>query len=389
MIHPLLRTAMLPREMLSKQGACAELEIGTAIPFAKLNGHASDSEMTAYLRLRTYILQTRKIDQPAEMPAKRGGAAMEAVVAPGDPGVVMDEVMALPTETKLLESPEFAVYIATARQIPHALREIGRLREITFRGTHEGTGKSIDLDSFDEDYLHLFCWNRKRNEIVGAYRLGQSDVILPTRGVNGLYTRTLFRFDLKLLEQFGPALELGRSFVRSEYQKSYSPLMMLWKGIGAFVARNPRYQVMFGPVSINNQYQSVSRDLIVRFLKQTSSSKLAKLIRATNPPRVGPIRAEYMQEYSTVVRDIDEVSDLVQEIESDRKGIPILLKQYMKLSARLLGFNVDPDFGDVLDGLIVVDFREIPEKLVERFCGKDGAAAIRAYQCKLAADERR
>jgi hypothetical protein len=144
--------------------------------------------------------------------------------------------------------------------------------------------------------------------------------------------------------------------------------------------RNPRYQVLFGPVSINNQYQSVSRQLIMTFLRTTSSSHLAGLVRANNPPRIGPLKGLHMDEYSTVVRDIDEVSDLVQEVESDRKGIPILLKQYMKLSARLLGFNVDPDFGDVLDGLILVDFRQIAPKLVERFCGKQGAKTILDYR---------
>jgi putative hemolysin len=384
LIHPLLRTAMLPRELLNKQRTCIRVDVGSPIPSAKLDSLETDSEMTAYLRLRTHILQTRRADTPAAEAANinRDHARLKhsAIASAGDPGQILEEIQALPRETLLLESPEFSIHMATAAQIPHALQEIGRLREITFRGTHEGTGKPRDLDEFDLSYLHLFCWSKARHEIVGAYRIGQSDVILPQSGVAGLYTRTLFRFDRKLMEQLGPALELGRSFVRPEYQRSYSPLLMLWKGIGAFVVRNPRYQVLFGPVSINNQYQSISRQLIMTFLRTTSSSHLAGLIRANNPPRIGPLKGPHMDEYSTVVRDIDEVSDLVQEVESDRKGIPILLKQYMKLSARLLGFNVDPDFGDVLDGLILVDFRQITPKLVERFCGKQGATTILEYQ---------
>ena len=200
------------------------------------------------------------------------------------------------------------------------------------------------------------------------------------KGVKRLYTRSLFRYPARLLEQMGPALELGRSFVRPEYQRSYSPLLLLWKGIAHYVVRNPRYQVLFGPVSINNQYQSFSRQLIMTFLRHTSPSHLAGLIRAKNPPRIRPIRGDYIRKYSTVVRDIDEISDLVQEIESGRKGIPILLKQYMKLSARILGFNVDPDFGDVLDGLMLVDLRQTPQHLIERFAGKEGAALIRNYK---------
>ena len=123
-------------------------------------------------------------------------------------------------------------------QIPNALREIGRLREITFRQAGEGTGRSIDLDRFDRDYQHLFLWNTDSNEIAGAYRLAGTDVI------PDLYTSTLFRFREGLLTSMSPALELGRSFVRIEYQKSFSALLLLWKGIGRYVARNPRYRIL-------------------------------------------------------------------------------------------------------------------------------------------------
>jgi putative hemolysin len=332
--------------------------------------------MTAYLRLRTYILQTRKAGVAAERPVAATAMHPAAIAAARDASLMAAEVAALPKEALLIDSGEYAIYATGAELIPHTLHEIGRLREITFRGVNEGTGKAIDLDSYDLDYQHLFCWHKGKKEIVGAYRIGQTDLILKKRGVDGLYTRTCFKYDAKLIEQMGPAIELGRSFVRPEYQKSYSPLLLLWKGIGQFVVRNPRYTVLFGPVSINNQYQSFSQQLIMTFLRATSASHLAGLIRAKNPPRIRPLRGRVVREYSTVVRDIDEVNDLVAEIEADRKGIPILLKQYMKLSARILGFNIDPDFGDVLDGLVLVDLRKTDRKLVEKFLTKEGAAVI-------------
>ncbi len=381
LVHPLLRTAMLPRELLNKRHARVAVEIGTVVPSKKLVEFPSDEEMTAYLRLRTYILQTRRADQTTEAVNRPLATSTHAPIAPPrDLGLMLAEIHALPAEALLTDNADYAIYAASAEKIPHLLHEIGRQREITFRGANEGTGKPLDLDHFDPDYIHLFCWCKAKQELVGAYRLGQTDVLLAKHGVDGLYTRTLFKFDLKLLEQIGPALELGRSFIRPEYQRSYSPLLLLWKGIGQYIVRNPRYQVMFGPVSINNQYQSFSRQLIMTFLRHTSASHLAGLIRAKNPPRIAPIRNAYIREYSTVVRDIDEVSDLVAEIESDRKGIPILLKQYMKLSARFLGFNIDPDFGDVLDGLVLVDLRRTDRKLLERFTGKEGAEVIYQYQ---------
>lgn len=305
---------------------------------------------------------------------------MDPIAPARDPELVLDEVLGLPKDHLLLEHGEYQVYCARAARIPQILYEIGRLREMTFRGVAEGTGKALDLDRFDESYHHLFMWSTKKSELVGAYRLGATDEILPTSGVEGLYTSTLFQYQAQVLEQVGPALELGRSFIREEYQKSYSPLLLLWRGIGAFVTKYPRYQVLFGPVSINAEYQSFSRQLIMQFLQANNSlPKLAELIKPKNPPQVRPDTSVDLKECSTVVRDIDEVSDLVAEVESDQKGIPILLKQYLKLSGKMLGFNIDPDFGDVLDGLILVDLRQTDYKLVERFASPEGAKIITAY----------
>src|SRR5690606_16349567 len=127
---------------------------------------------------------------------------------------------------RIAESGNMEVYYAYSRQIPHILREIGRLREVTFREVNEGTGQAIDLDSFDDYYVHVFIWQKLKNELVGAYRLGKSDVILQALGKKGLYTSTLFKFRKKLLKRISPALEMGRSFIRKEYQRNYSSLLV-------------------------------------------------------------------------------------------------------------------------------------------------------------------
>src|SRR5256885_4994402 len=112
------------------------------------------------------------------------------------------------------------------------------LRELSFRAEGEGTGKSVDLDRYDDYYTHLFVWNKPQKEIVGAYRLARTVDILPEFGVDGLYTNTLFRFKDDFFDLLGPAIELGRSFVRPEYQRQYAPLLLLWKAIGRYVALN-------------------------------------------------------------------------------------------------------------------------------------------------------
>lgn len=250
------------------------------------------------------------------------------------------------------------------------------MRETTFRAVGEGTGNAIDLDAFDDYYNHLFMWNTARQEIVGSYRLGLTDKILAEHGVKGLYTRTLFKFDDRLMSQIPPAIEMGRSFIRAEYQKAYTSLFLLWKGISAFIGRNPHYRVLFGPVSITNEYREASRCMILASMRQTCmADDLAHLVKPKFPPKP-PQRSEWcLKEYTEYLNDIDQVAGYVAEIEPDGKDIPVLLRQYLKLSGRLLAFNVDPDFSSVVDGLIMVDLSQSSPKTLRRYMGNEVAEA--------------
>ena len=265
-----------------------------------------------------------------------------------------------------------AVYLAAASEIPAVLAEIGRLREITFRAAGEGTGKSTDLDRFDAHYLHLFVWSEKNQEVAGAYRLATTD----SAKRHGLYTATLFHYGDEFLDCIGPALELGRSFVQPRYQRSFSPLLLLWKGIGKFVAQNPRYKALFGPVSISNRYQSISRQLMVSFLERTALLKdWARLVSVPSP-----FTAPRSSQLPQAGFDIEDLSDVVSDIEPARSGVPILLRQYLKLGGKLLGFKVDANFSNALDGLILVDLTKTDPKLLERYLGKSESAAFLAHQ---------
>ena len=402
MIHPLLRTALIPKEFLNKRGKKIHLMIGNTIPFEKVKSFAGDEELMTYLRLRTYILgntshtpqqsaegnssEEQSSDSPtvAQSSTKPESSAaerdLEPIAPPLPPEVLEREVLALAPRHLLFDSGEMQVYCARSKQIPSIVHEIGRLREITFRSVEEGTGKSEDIDRFDSYYQHLFIWNRKAKEVVGAYRLGRTDQIMRHFGRNGLYTSTLFAYRPQLLEQIGPALEVGRSFVRQEYQRSYTPLLLLWKGIGHYVVRNPQCKVLFGPVSINSDYDSLSRQLITAFLKANNClPHFARLIKPRNPmPRTRVLGMD-PQTTSVVVKDLHEVSELLKEIESRQQQVPVLLKQYLKLGGRLIGFNLDPSFGDVLDGLIYVDLTETEPRLLERYMGREGIREFYEY----------
>jgi hypothetical protein len=289
------------------------------------------------------------------------------------------EIDALPSNQRLVDSGGFRVYCARASQIRWVLQEIGRLRELTFRAVGEGTGRCADVDLFDAYYLHMFLWNAREQTVVGAYRLGLVDEILACHGKRGLYTHSLFKYGAQLLDWLNPAIELGRSFVRAEYQRSFAPLLLLWCGIAQFVARSPRYVILFGPVSISGRYAPASRRLMVEYLSAYSAdSRLASQVSPRRPFRDG-MRTSASDVGEPAPRDIDELSRRISQIEPDGKGLPVLLRQYLRVGGRLLGFSIDRKFANALDGLIMVDLREVDSMVLARYMGKSGSATFRAY----------
>lgn len=370
LMHAKLRTLLLPRELLNKEWRTFELSIGKPITPKRLASFDADQELIRYLRLQTYSLYPGR--KKRETNSRRVSDEQVLAVSVNREQLVKD-INLLSEQQRLIDTGGFSVCYARADQIPHVLQEIGRLRELTFRATGEGTGNASDTDLFDEYYLHLILWDKDKCAIAGAYRLGLVDEIVSRYGKKGLYTQQLFRYRSQLLNDIGPAIELGRSFICQDYQRSYSPLLLLWKGIGAFINKHRKYRVLFGPVSISNDYQTSSRQLLVDFLKANRFDvERAKQVRPRKPfKRLEKIRWAVGDADS--VRDIDKISDVIAQIEQDNKGVPILLKQYLKLGGRLLGFNVDPDFNDALDGLIMIDLCHTDVKTLQKYMGKQAA----------------
>jgi putative hemolysin len=384
LLHHGFRTALLPRELTNKRNKQINVHIGKAFSWRKLQRFETDGKMMSYLRVNTYFLRNRagQIKKTAiGFPSKNSVDFIpEPVIAAVRPTLLQKDVAALPAEQRLVQNGDLAVYIARASQIPNLLNEIGRLREITFRQVQEGTGKAVDLDRFDAYYLHLFVWNQKKKELVGAYRLGLADKILKSQGPGGLYTSTLFRFKPEFVNQLVNAIETGRSFIRSEYQKKFNSLVLLWRGIGEFIARNPHYKILFGPVSISKDYHAVSKNLIVRFLKTNNlDPKLARFVSARNSYRSGRVEGVNSTILKSSFQDIDDISLLISEIESDGKGVPILLRHYLKLNGSLISFNSDKAFSRVVDGLLLVDLTKTDPKILKRFMGENGFETITRY----------
>jgi putative hemolysin len=377
LINPRLRTLFLPHELINKRGRRMEMRIGAPIAGATLKAIQDDDKAIDLLRWNSSLLSLRDRTGSPHPRFFPGHWQPRHAVAPAEgPAVLQHELQSLPAEALLDTVGRMRVYALGLRQAPRVVREIGRLRELTFRASGEGTGKARDLDRFDGYYTHLVLWNDERQEIVGAYRICNVQQVLHRYGLRGLYTATLFRFQPRFFAKVGPALELGRSFIRPEYQRQYAPLLVLWKGIGSYLVRHPETPVLFGAVSISADYSQASREVLTSYLGAHSvGAELLKMLRSKNPPRAA---ADNVREPEVLARvfSIDDVSDWVSMFESDGKGVPVLVRHYMKLGGKFLGFNVDSRFSNVLDGLLMVDLRQATPELLARYLGKQGAAGF-------------
>lgn len=280
-----------------------------------------------------------------------------------EPHLLNSEIAALEPHALLVDAGRLKVYAATAASIPTVLADIGRLREIAFRSVGQGTRRNRDIDSFDAHYHHLFVWDTARQALVGGYRIGLADEIRDVRGVEALYTRTLFAYDEALLDALGPAIELGRSWVNVDYQRRFAPLHLLWRGIGEFLVRHPAYRTLFGAVSIGVEYSDASRALMAQYLLGPClDAHLAGLVTPRQPFEPTPGRCE------PSIATLDALQSAVSAIEANERGLPSLLRQYVRLGGRAVALNAaDAAFSGVADCLMAADLRQVSQRALERY----------------------
>jgi putative hemolysin len=373
-LHPKLRTAKLASEVFKKKDSTLSVRIGAAISLKEQEEFSDLDSYGRFLRAKTYALGSRDLEVKKFYLSRQSSAEGKArpIIPEVEQGLLTKEIGRLnELGLKLITQQEFDVYIAYSNDIPNILTEIGRLREVTFRGVGEGTNNPIDLDEFDLYYHHLFIWDREKECIVGAYRIGKGNDIINKFGINGFYITTLFKLKKGLGEVLSQSLELGRSWVREEYQLKRLPLFLLWKGIMHFLLQNREYRYIIGPVSISNSYSKTSQTLIVEFIKRYYyNHELARMVKP-NKPFKGKIKdTDIVSLLDNMSNDLKNLDRIIADIEPFQFSIPVLLKKYIDQNARIIGFNVDPAFNYSLDGLMILDLVDLKEESVKTF-GED------------------
>ena len=369
LIHPTLRTAKLPSELFNKKGHTIIVRIGKPIPFDDIPDNTNTTKMLAYLRAKTYALgagleNERKIFNPRNL--FKVNKQPEDLAEPIKQDLIEGEVENLRENYLVWTEKNYEVYISPTIHITNIIKEIGRLRELTFREIGEGTNKPSDLDAYDIYYNHLFIWDIEAKMIVGAYRIGKGDEIFYSYGKKGFYTYELFKISDQFVPILRQSLELGRSWIRKEYQQRPLPLFLLWKGILKYLIDNPKYKYLIGPVSISNTFSKFSKSLIVNFIYRNHfDAEMAQMVKPRKQFKVdfSKIDADILTASSSSLKNLDS---LIGEIETSHIKVPVLLRQYIALNAKIICFNIDPKFSDCLDGFLVLDLESVPADMLEK-----------------------
>jgi putative hemolysin len=368
-ISDTLRTAKLPSEVMSQRGRVIKVRIGKPISVKDQDAYKEIPAFCEFIRKKTYMLanpyeKAHRLISAQNIKIKKSA---RKIVPQRSTDSFIKEVTALrEKDGRLLESKNYEVFFANAKDIPNLIHEIGRLREITFRAIGEGTNKDIDLDIYDQYYHHLFLWDREANCLAGAYRMGLGKEIYKTYGIKGFYINTLFRIEPELHQMMEDTIEMGRAFIKGEYQQKPMPLFLLWKGIVHVTLRYPEYKYLMGGVSISNQFSDFSKSLMIEFMKSHYYDPyIAQYIRPKKEYKVKLKDGDKDFVFDATKADMQKFDKIIDEIEPGILRIPVLIKKYVKQNARLVAFNVDPKFNNAVDGLMYIKVADIPENTVK------------------------
>ncbi|MDG2484694.1 MAG: lysophospholipid acyltransferase family protein [Flavobacteriaceae bacterium] len=368
-ISDTLRTAKLPSELLTQKHRVIKVRIGRPISVKEQQQQQTLEEFSSFIRKKTYML-SNVFERPKILKNISSNIKIKKppkkIISPVNCILMRTEVEDLRAKDhRLLESKNYEVYLAPAANIPNILREIGRLREITFREIGEGTNRAIDLDKFDRYYHHMFLWDREAKCLAGAYRMGLGRDVYEAYGINGFYLQDLFRFEPELHKMMSHSIELGRAFIVKQYQQKPMPLFLLWKGIVHTTLRFPNHKYLIGGVSISNRFSNFSKSLMIEFMKSHYYDPyLAQYVHPKKEFKVKLKDTDKDFVFDATEADLNKFDKIIDEIEPGALRLPVLLKKYIKQNARLIAFNVDPLFNDAIDGLMYIRISDLPDSTV-------------------------
>lgn len=361
MVYKPLATMLLVQEMFKQQRKQIDMRIGELIPYDSFASMALETQ--AKIKLFKKHLYRLPKDKPALFNTQ------SAIAHPEDRMPLKKAVEACQLLGETADGKQ--IYLYQYQQSSPILREIGRLREIAFRAVGEGSGLRRDIDKFDSYYEQLILWDREDLEIVGAYRFARTAQIISQYGPAGLYTASLFQFSDNMQPYLDAGLELGRSFVQPRYWGKRS-LEYLWYGIGAYLKQYPEIRYLFGGVSLSNSYPKAARDLMVYFYS-LYFTPVTETAVSKQPYQLPHEILSELQQHFTGTDYTADFTNLKHLLANMGVSVPTLYKQYSELcepgGVQFLAFGTDPDFGECIDGLVLVDMTQLKAAKKARYIG--------------------
>lgn len=372
-IHPDLQTIMLPSEMMRNRKNPIRIRIGKSITVKALEEYESTEELGEYLQNKVYMLKSyydkrKKMtellnlnDLKINFSLSKENIVQNIIDETPISDLIQDIENLRKSDKMLFKNSGYEVYFTDYQSIPSVMREIGRQRELTFRAVGEGSNLPFDLDEYDKHYHHLFLWDNDAQKLAGAYRMALGKDIMKNLGINGFYTSSLFEFDLELQPFFRKVIEMGRAYISTEYQQKPLPLFLLWRGIVYVCLRNPDHKFLMGGVSISNKFSDFSKSLMIEFMR--SHYYDAAVAQYIHPKKEFKVKLKDRDKnlfLDEVQSDLNKLDKIIDDLEPEMR-LPVLIKKYIKQNAKVISFNVDPNFNDAIDGLMYIRISDLPE----------------------------
>jgi putative hemolysin len=359
MINKSLATATIPHEMFKFYNKNIGFNIGRSIPYESYYAPNIDINNRVKL-LRKHFYKVAKKEK--EIFKTYNGIALAQNRQELKKELENAKEIGETTDGKI-------IYLYANAEENVLIKEIGRLREISFRQVKEGSGKQRDIDDFDYCYEHIILWDEKDLEIAGSYRIVKVSEMVEAYGVDGLYTSTLFNFRQEFSKYLSSSIELGRSFVQPKYWNSRA-LEYLWQGIGAYLRINPDIKYMFGSVSISNAYNDEAVALLIYFYRNYFGPKY----RSVEHHESYILAESKKRKFDLLFFKNDYTKDLVilkRELGVLGYTIPTLYKQYSELceegGVEFIDFGRDRHFENCIDGFLLVTIDKIKEQKQKRY----------------------
>jgi len=375
-IHPDLQTLLLPSEMVNKRGKPIKIRIGRPVTPKILNEYETPKELGEFLRKKVYMMKSYFEDRKSVAEFLK---VKNLNISPKEEVVVQNIIDETPLAEiladrenlrkkdgkMLFSNGDYEVYFTKFDEIPAMMREIGRQRELTFRAVGEGTNLPFDLDEYDKHYHHLILWDNVAQKIAGAYRMALGSEVMKNYGVKGFYTNSLFDFDQELQPFFKKVIEMGRAYISLEYQQKPLPLFLLWRGIVHVCLRNPGHKFLMGGVSISNRFSDFSKSLMIEFMRSHYFDPVvAQYVHPKNDYKVYLSERDKSLFFEGLDDDLNKFDKLIDDFEPEMR-LPVLIKKYIKQNAKVVAFNVDPNFNDAIDGLMYIRISDLPEGTIK------------------------